>query len=274
MRGNLDAVANGEVMQQADDDNSVEAQASENNSESDESEPVAGAFETVTTPISADPAPDVAVEDLDDEDIVTWIDEIDLGHQGSAESRVTTTVFHRWKGVNWNTLAIIRPGEKTIGLFLGFDNFPELPLEWHVNISFRYSFVSDDGKDVIIGRIMSRFGYLMSNLSLGPDVTHHFAANRHEARIDRGNFNTVEIPKLIAMKSNWKEFPRVRIKVTIDEQFSPAKCPINYDSKATTDMVGLENLGATCYLNALLQVRQFGSCCLVNVDFVHRCCFM
>ena len=149
MRGNLDAVANGKVMHQGDDD-SVEAQASENNSESDDSEAVPGAFESMTTPISADPVSDESNEHLDDLDVVEWIDELDFsGHHTNSEYRIQTSQFHKWRGVNWNTLAIVRPAEKTVGLFLGFDNFPELPADWHCNIRFVYSFLGDDGSCLI-----------------------------------------------------------------------------------------------------------------------------
>ena len=53
---------------------------------------------------------------------------------------------------------------------------------------------------------------------------------------------------------NTLESVPIRVKVMMEEVFKPAVVPLHYDSKLETGMVGLENLGATCYLNALLQV--------------------
>ena len=44
-----------------------------------------------------------------------------------------------------------------------------------------------------------------------------------------------------------------------------------YDSKRETSMVGLENLGATCYLNALLQVRTVRTCKFRSVNYMINC---
>ena len=89
---------------------------------------------------------------------------------------------------------------------------------------------------------------------VGPEVKHLLVANKNEGRIDRGNFNSADLTKVMSLAKSVKDFPRVRIKVCIEELFTPAQVPAFYDSKTTTGMVGLENLGATCYLNALLQV--------------------
>lgn len=48
----------------------------------------------------------------------------------------------------------------------------------------------------------------------------------------------------------------IKVRILIEEMFVPSAVPRGraYNSKSVTGMVGLDNLGATCYLNALLQM--------------------
>ena len=71
-------------------------------------------------------------------------------------------------------------------------------------------------------------------------------------RIDSGEHKVVSIDNLDTPR--YTEDEKFRVQITLLEEFRPAVVPLNYDSKASTGMLGLINQGATCYLNALLQV--------------------
>ena len=66
-----------------------------------------------------------------------------------------------------------------------------------------------------------------------------------------------------------------QIHITLEEEFMPVLNPNQgYDSKRETSMVGLENLGATCYLNALLQVRTVRTCKFLSVNYMINCAIL
>ena len=77
---------------------------------------------------------------------------------------------------------------------------------------------------------------------------------RNGGRVDSGRdyFTYNEIKTLL----NKKGSELLKVKVVMEKVFQPASAFRNsfYNSKTATGMVGLGNLGATCYLNALLQV--------------------
>ena len=67
---------------------------------------------------------------------------------------------------------------------------------------------------------------------------------------------TIEWSKLVDPKSGYLDANgRLTFRIALELVYERTRPPLtSHNSKKVTGMVGLENLGATCYLNALLQV--------------------
>lgn len=90
---------------------------------------------------------DETVGDLGDRNRIEFMDEIDFGSiniNNTGEVRLKAQQSHKWKGIDWDTLVIIT-AEKSVGLFLGFET-NKVPIEWHCNLRFAYSFIGDEGE--------------------------------------------------------------------------------------------------------------------------------
>ena len=73
--------------------------------------------------------------------------------------------------------------------------------------------------------------------------------------VDIGASFVMSLEELIREKDNFVDAEGfLTLRCTLDALPIPPSIKHGHDSKAKTGMVGLENLGATCYLNALLQV--------------------
>lgn len=105
------------------------------------------------------------------------------------------------------------------------------------------------------------------------DLEHLFTVKAGEYLLDIGRTNYFNIPweSIIRPEAGFLHPPSdiclntckcelmgcLRIAVVLEAMHTTPKLSLEYNSKERTGMVGLSNLGATCYLNALLQVASY-----------------
>ena len=123
----------------------------------------------------------------------------------------------------------------------------ELPLDYNLNYQFSF--------------------YIKNNSQ--EDGWEHLYSSTHETTIQRNHYN-YEIEKYDDIGKRFVydsyDFIHNQQHLVDDNDCVTIQChlraipkvvvlPYGYNSKVETGMVGLQNLGATCYLNALLQVN-------------------
>ena len=142
-----------------------------------------------------------------------------------------------WKGGSWKLLVkpYIDQYERKYSLYLGLEKTTDMPLNFNVRVNYGFVFESRTERT-----------YYGDEEKQG---VHLF----YDKAFGNGDYIDQGFEKLLDMDI-------VKTRAINDVpcffrcSFYEVRNKFNYSSKKETGMVGLENLGATCYLNALLQM--------------------
>lgn len=174
---------------------------------------------------------DINWEDfIDERDEIEWVDVFKVDAFGDKHQLKSQNV-HRWLGADWSLLIQLN-GKQNYGMFVGYDNSDHFPQYWCANVLIEFILIKDDS----------------SENSIFFDT--YYFEKKDDDRIDRGSSDCLD-KELI-------NSDEITIKVKLREFSTKLNMPLMqrkiYNSKKATDMVGLINNGATCYLNSLLQM--------------------
>ena len=212
----------------------------------------------------------------DDREEIEWLDEIILPqyYQYQNYKLKSRTLKRgigsvRWIGPLWNLLYVFEVDGKNpipgIGIYVGFDNKYLLPVGWSYTLGLSFSIFDKNDQECDL-RSHDRF-------QRNPEV---FSGCQYDGtlselrgtlimrgetpRDDRGFKNMIQDVEYFnenyvrQREVNGESQFYYKIKVKLVLVPSERRMGSNWDSKLNTGMVGIENLGATCYLNSLLQM--------------------
>ena len=189
----------------------------------------------------------------DDDPIeVSWIETIPLSEIEHSTRQYRHKKAFQWKGIDW-LLVVCRGGEhSSVGCFVGIDDSAPKTFQ-PFSVSARYHILNEQGEIAV-----SSIEEYTCKFEPNPSLDEHGC-------FDRGTFDNLFYSDILPHVDEKRLF---RIKIELSEIVQPRQNPgPGYKSKEATGMVGLENLGATCYLNALLQM-------LYNVNLFRKSVYM
>jgi hypothetical protein len=160
------------------------------------------------------------------------------------KSRIITIqapTLYNWKGAEWT--ATLRIQNNGFQGYAAITNCSNLPDEWSLRVQYEFSLVPV--RDLPPGIAIPKSPCDVYNFQKPEgdfeDRGKDFICSMDEWNIVKSYFTTEDGHAIV--KCKYKALP-----VLFTKPYS------GFSSKERLGMVGLENLGATCYLNALLQV--------------------
>eukprot|EP00605_Chrysophyceae_sp_TOSAG23-4_P002789 GSChrysophyteH1.ASY1.ANO1.3073.1 assembled CDS len=200
--------------------------------------------------------------DITDPGLFTLID--------SMETRVKSSSFH-WRGVKWDIL-IAAKFERTlyskpqqVFYYFGIEDPSELPVDFSFSPQFTVSLLSSnegDNTPIVVGKTYNRDSetrvkYEYSTYRERCDLGDSMLLTKVWPRIEM-DCNLHYQSQTTGERNNqhWSQLKpfKLRLLVQLRSPFQRTLVSSTHDSKLSTGMVGINNLGATCYLNALLQM--------------------
>lgn len=202
---------------------------------------------------------DIIIDEIEDErksiEWVNWIP-INLSSYNSFETKYQTESRH-WLGANFDMLFFINSGDPEYhAAYVGFDNPSNMRYNWRYKIRYEVFILSNISDEVDPVEILNDT-HVFNNINLNSNRYDHGRGRSisnstlfQDQEFQDKYYHTKEGS---TFNGNDIKYLKVIIKLNCDN-LSNMSVPNSYDSKLSTGMVGLENLGATCYLNALLQM--------------------
>jgi hypothetical protein len=177
----------------------------------------------------------------DGNDILEWDDLVPFHpYASSLHTDYDTPELKLWKNALWSVRW--RINASNVQPYVGINECSQLPNDW--TLKYKYSFALCPLPDQDPSLIK------WTNTQI-----HTFVKPEKENYSDHSvlsliSTSFIQTNSRIYLTDDQHIICRCRLEAL------PLSYPIgrNYDSRSSTGMVGLDNLGATCYLNALLQV--------------------